>query len=489
MSVEVENSQETKEDKEDSYIKLEERPFFDDDKVIEQTHHIIIPSYSTWFDYDSVNELEKRSLPEFFNSCNKSKTPEVYVAYRNFMIDTYRLNPMEYLTSTACRRTLAGDVCAIMRIHAFLEQWGLINYQLESNSKPSEMAPPPTSHLHVLADSPLGIQNASQFRLNSNSQDKQILDLDTHTEKVSQIGQFKLKVDQYSDKIKKHNKVVCEAMRCWTEQETLLLLEAVEMFKDDWNKVAQHVGSRTQDECILHFLRLPIEDQFLDKLPSGPFSFQPIPFSKLGNPVVSIIAFLASIVDSKVVNVATDSALSLYNKIKEEEVPHHIIDEHIKRIRESKIEGTFDPKFRLEETGIYGTERSEMHFDDDNSENPVTDSKQDKVKIENNVQKDNEKAAVHALVAAAVKAKKLAEGEEQKMRCLIQLLIETQMKKFEIKLQQFRELELMIVKEKEILEYQKQQLISERQSFHLEQLEVAEQRAKQQAQLKLNPGD
>ena len=41
-----------------------------------------------------------------------------------------RLNPTEYLTSTACRRNLAGDVCAIMRVHAFLEQWGLVNYQV-----------------------------------------------------------------------------------------------------------------------------------------------------------------------------------------------------------------------------------------------------------------------------------------------------------------------------------------------------------------------
>lgn len=47
------------------------------------------------------------------------------------MIDTYRLNPTEYLTSTACRRNLAGDVCAIMRVHGFLEQWGLINYQVQ----------------------------------------------------------------------------------------------------------------------------------------------------------------------------------------------------------------------------------------------------------------------------------------------------------------------------------------------------------------------
>lgn len=28
------------------------------------------------------------------------------MAYRNFMIDTYRLNPSQYLTATACRRNL-----------------------------------------------------------------------------------------------------------------------------------------------------------------------------------------------------------------------------------------------------------------------------------------------------------------------------------------------------------------------------------------------
>ena len=53
--------------------------------------------------------------------------------------------------------------------------------------------------------------------------------------------------------------------REWTDQETLLLLEGLEMYKDDWNKVSEHVGSRTQDECILHFLRLPIEDPFLEE--------------------------------------------------------------------------------------------------------------------------------------------------------------------------------------------------------------------------------
>ena len=149
-----------------------------EDNVTEQTHHIIIPSYSAWFDYNSIHTVEKRALPEFFNGKNKSKTPEIYLAYRNFMIDTYRLNPTEYITSTACRRNLAGDVCAIMRVHAFLEQWGLINYQVDVDSRPTPMGPPPTSHFHVLADTPSGLQPVNPPKTPQPSAAKTLLDMD-----------------------------------------------------------------------------------------------------------------------------------------------------------------------------------------------------------------------------------------------------------------------------------------------------------------------
>jgi SWI/SNF related-matrix-associated actin-dependent regulator of chromatin subfamily C len=98
--------------------------------LIAQTHVIILPSYSTWFDMNEIHAIEKKSLPEWFNSRNRSKTPQTYKDCRDFMINTYRLNPTEYLTFTACRRNLCGDVCAIMRVHQFLETWGLINYQV-----------------------------------------------------------------------------------------------------------------------------------------------------------------------------------------------------------------------------------------------------------------------------------------------------------------------------------------------------------------------
>ncbi|KAJ7783592.1 Smarcc1 protein [Mycena maculata] len=124
-----------------------------------QTHEVIIPSYSAWFDMSKIHPVERRALPEFFNSRNRSKTPAIYKDYRDFMINTYRLRPMEYLTVTACRRNLAGDVCAIMRVHAFLEQWGLVNYQIDPDSRPAALAPPFTGHFRVILDTPRGLQS------------------------------------------------------------------------------------------------------------------------------------------------------------------------------------------------------------------------------------------------------------------------------------------------------------------------------------------
>ena len=38
-----------------------------------------------------------------------------------------------------CRKRLPGDVCSIIRLHAFLEQWGLINFNVENYLKPPKI--------------------------------------------------------------------------------------------------------------------------------------------------------------------------------------------------------------------------------------------------------------------------------------------------------------------------------------------------------------
>ncbi|EGV62606.1 hypothetical protein CANTEDRAFT_98851 [Yamadazyma tenuis ATCC 10573] len=64
---------------------------------------------------------------------------------------------MEYLTVTAVRRNLAGDVTNIIRVHQFLEKWGLINYQIDPRTKPTVVGPQYTGHFQITLDTPKGL--------------------------------------------------------------------------------------------------------------------------------------------------------------------------------------------------------------------------------------------------------------------------------------------------------------------------------------------
>lgn len=266
-----------------------------------------------------------------------------------------------------------------MRVHAFLEQWGLINYQIDAESRPTAMGPPPTSHFHILSDTPCGLQPINPQKIPQPlAASKALLDLDKKPigekkdvdpnappsavkqepgTEVAPGAQFGLRLDQYGKKpAALRNKTAANMAREWTDQETLLLLEGLEMYKDDWNKVCEHVGSRTQDECILHFLRLPIEDPYLedDNTFLGPLSYQPIPFSKAGNPIMSTVAFLASVVDPRIAASAAKAAMEEFAQIKDE-VPAAMLDSHLKNVEKTNFGGKFDPFAGLTTSGIAGT--------------------------------------------------------------------------------------------------------------------------------------
>ncbi|KZV81840.1 SWIRM-domain-containing protein, partial [Exidia glandulosa HHB12029] len=348
-----------------------------------QTHEVVIPSYSAWFDMGSVHAVEKRALPEFFNSRNRSKTPNIYKEYRDFMINTYRLRPSEYLTVTACRRNLAGDVCTIMRVHAFLEQWGLINYQVDPDTRPAALAPPFTGHFRVVLDTPRGLtsvppvhpgskpqapppSSAAAAQLPASLELRQSLyqtsaksskplssseadalvgsasgaggksyACDTCGADCSRVRYHSLKAKMeicascYADgrfpssmfsgdfvKLSHADPSFLSSTTSdgdWTDAETLLLLEGVEMFDDDWNRVAEHVGSRNAQACVRRFVQLPIEDAFVSResvgLGGGLTYGGRLPFEKADNPVMSVVAFLAGAVGPAVASDAASTAL------------------------------------------------------------------------------------------------------------------------------------------------------------------------------------
>ncbi|KAA6426594.1 MAG: SWI SNF complex subunit SMARCC2 isoform 2 [Trebouxia sp. A1-2] len=120
-----------------------------------------VPSHAAWFGYNAIHDIERKSVPDFFNGKAQSKTPKVYKEYRNFMINKHREDVKRRLTFTECRKLLAGDAMGVFRVWQFLDSWGIINYQAaagaadDADGVPLTVQPAgPPSLLKVLAAQP-----------------------------------------------------------------------------------------------------------------------------------------------------------------------------------------------------------------------------------------------------------------------------------------------------------------------------------------------
>ncbi|CAK9436777.1 uncharacterized protein LODBEIA_P12990 [Lodderomyces beijingensis] len=349
--------------------------------LAEQTAHVIIPSFAKWFDLSKIHPIEKKSFPDFFNDETVYKNPNGYKYIRDFLVNTFRLNPKEYLTITSVRRNLAGDVTIIIRIHQFLEKWGLINYQIDPKTKSVIVGPQYTGHFQITLDAPEGLtpyipENATvsykseqslklegsdvggaaggaadgaaatasatpnEEKMNGKEKPDENDPLQLNVEvkrNVYETGEKRLdfkannsvhyacsicgkdttEVRYHNLKIKSYTynpnstinnaSILCaicydqglfpsnfscsdfvelrnsESAHEWTEQEVLLLLEGIEMFatheapsaasgninvntNNQWNKISEHVATKSKEECLKKFIQLPIEDRFLTKL-------------------------------------------------------------------------------------------------------------------------------------------------------------------------------------------------------------------------------
>lgn len=570
--------------------------------LINASHTVILPSYSAWFDMREINTIEKKALPEFFNERNRSKTPAVYKDYRDFMINTYRLNPSEYLTVTACRRNLAGDVCAIMRVHAFLEQWGLINYQVgnmydkherasnkamiqvDADTRPSNIGPPFTGHFRVIADTPRGLQplqpaphsttpgrpHAATERLRkvettagsnlnlsirrniyeqsgkevtpaseSKAQppngaaaedgtptaDAQPLEesLKEPTKKYFcyECGQDCTRVRWHNSKAAQKGTVAATAReakldicpRCyssarfpsntsrsdyimmesetynavpdkdapWTDTELLLLLEALEMDEtnEDWNAIAQHVGTRTREQCVLKFLQLEIEDPYLESEPPvksendgvAPgightsnnlawLSGGRVPFSQSDNPAMSTLAFMAGNANQDVIAAAMGKSA-----------------EEIRRNLSKTLQGA-DPA--PPGVGEQGTAAAGAASTAQSAETVKVEGEEDTDTVRADSRSNTQPSRIIkpsvadvALTAAGYRAAALASHEERQITRLISSAVNLQLQKLELKLTQFGEMERLLEAERRDLERRRKQLFLERVGFsrRVEELE------------------
>lgn len=57
-----------------------------------------------------------------------------------------------------------------------------------------------------------------------------------------------------------------EQQHPWSASELLMLVEAIEMYDEDWQRIASYVGGRSRSECLMQFLKLPIATNMTARL-------------------------------------------------------------------------------------------------------------------------------------------------------------------------------------------------------------------------------
>ncbi|KAK2804364.1 hypothetical protein FQN50_006655 [Emmonsiellopsis sp. PD_5] len=528
--------------------------------LVAQTHAIILPSYTSWFDMNTIHTVEKKALPEFFNSRNRSKTPAIYKDYRDFMINTYRLNPVEYLTVTACRRNLAGDVCAIMRVHSFLEHWGLINYQVDPQTRPSNIGPPMTGHFRITADTPRGLQpfqpapnaivtagkphpstdraasatpipkgdlnleirrniyddkgkgiaagedkekqtNGEAATTNGAGGDSSIKTMEAaakeprktfhcyscgidctrlrfHYAKSTPVSnnpnvpdtkydlcpncflQGRLPSSHHaSDFVKLEDTpytTIPDRDAPWSNSELLLLLEGLENFDDNWRQIARHVGTRTQEECVMKFLQLEIEDKYLEDTQDSSLIRAMSgrdPISQLDNPVLSVVTYLAEMAEPAVTAAAAGRSV-----------------EEIRRELQKQLDRGFTGPAPAEDKDKDKSKSKEPEaMKSEDSMEIDTANEPDSTAVVRSTAGEKESSrpsiATIGLATAAARAAAFASNEEREMTRLVAAAVNITLQKFDIKLSQFTELEQIVEAERRDLEQGRQQLFLDRMAL------------------------
>lgn len=501
-----------------------------------ETITVRIPAHSRWFRMDAIHDIEKRSLSEFFNNRAESKTPMIYKKYRDFMVDVWRQAPDKHLTATSARRHLAGDVCAILRVHAFLEHWGLINYGTEPESKPylsSSLRGRSSCPRPVFLDgqvreqtngvprllffdeprpprresAPVSLQNAVKAAKDKTMRER-TPSLLSSRELYATAAATKYECDACGtdcSRMRYHCVGAADMELCpscfangmypetlsardfeqlttvlgseahdgsvWSEAEVLLLLEGLEKYGDDWNQVSEHVGSKTNEQCVLQFLRMPIEDSFLgdqlgkwdmkqeeqddvDVVQEGAFDGEHkfsgplLPFADTANPVMAQVAFLAASVSPEVAAAAAQAAL--HEIMCESSGKSCVTQEGPTAQAKALLQGPDEEPGGIKgENGLGGRNggsRSRL--------GGLPGSKVDVMAVE--------AAASVGLAAAVAKAKKLADAEVREIEREFAIVVETKLRAVDLKLQEFARLEGHVRRERERLEKQRQNVYADR---------------------------
>lgn len=296
------------------------------EEVLKDENAHVVPTPAGWFSWRKIHALEKRGLPSFFNGKSMTRNPEMYLEIRNSIMKQYHNSPHKQIGPTDLSDRVTEDMDAVREIMDFLDHWGLINFRpfpncqqddpmvqetsnssagkeavetdevrtaaslleklycFEKNDRNSRTKPsgaissralPTPALAEAVVPDVFSIPQgpAVEYHCNACS-----ADCSTKRYHCQKQADFDLCSECYNARkfgtgMVSTDFIIMEPMTeragvnggSWTDQETLLLLEALELYGDNWNEIAEHVATKTKAQCILHFIRLPIADPFLEE--------------------------------------------------------------------------------------------------------------------------------------------------------------------------------------------------------------------------------
>ncbi|VAH94935.1 unnamed protein product [Triticum turgidum subsp. durum] len=276
----------------------------------------VVPTFAGWFSWKEIHQVEKQTLPSFFNGKSEKRTPEIYSGIRNSIMMKFHANPQLQLEPKDLAELSVGEVDARQEVFDFLDHWGLINFHpfppagLEE-SKPEEsqsdsrneekaslieklfkfepvqsyMIPLPNKGegeipvpLPTLLPDPVLVEDviaaaepSVEYHCNSCSVDCSGKRYHCRTQADFDLCSNCYNEEKFDGGMSKTDFILMDSTEVsgargtsWTDEETLLLLEALEIFGGKWTEIAEHVATKTKTQCMLHFLQMQIEDRFHD---------------------------------------------------------------------------------------------------------------------------------------------------------------------------------------------------------------------------------
>ncbi|XP_038887838.1 SWI/SNF complex subunit SWI3D [Benincasa hispida] len=269
----------------------------------------VVPNHCGWFSWTKVHPIEESTMPTFFSGKAGTRSPNIYIEIRNWIMKKFHANPSTQIESKALSELEIGELDARQEVMEFLDHWGLINFHpflaadsISTNDADNEnqkdslveklfhfetlescpsivpkinattAAPPRLLRESAISEEMVRPEGPSvEYHCNSCSADcsrkryhcQKQADFDLCSECFNN-GKFDSDMSSSDFILMESAEVPGASGGKWTDQETLLLLEALELYKENWNEIAEHVATKTKAQCILHFIQMPIEDTFLE---------------------------------------------------------------------------------------------------------------------------------------------------------------------------------------------------------------------------------